>query len=125
ATGTKTLREMAKLMNEWGIKQRFHNKEMIIRSQALSRTFRNKYYIGILTSERYPEEVRGQHLPMVTEALFYHVQAVLDGRNTNINVPLARRNKDNKEFPLRRILLCDTCLKPVTGGWSKGKRARY
>ena len=125
ATGTKTLREMAELMNKWGIKQRFHNKEMVIQPQTLSRIFHNKYYIGILTSGKYPEEVRGQHLPMVTEALFYRVQAVLDGRNTNINVPLARRNKDNSEFPLRRILICDKCLKPVTGGWSKGKYARY
>ncbi|HUD44502.1 MAG TPA: recombinase family protein, partial [Patescibacteria group bacterium] len=125
ATGTKTLREMATLMNKWGIKQRFHNKEMMIQPQTLSRIFRNKYYIGILTSSKYPEEVRGQHLPMVTEALFYRVQAVIDGRNTNINVPLARRNKDNSEFPLRRILLCDKCSKPVTGGWSKGKYARY
>jgi len=87
--------------------------------------FRNKYYIGILTSERYPEEVRGQHLAMVSESLFYRVQAFIDGRNTNIHVPIARRNKDNPEFPLRRIVRCGNCGNPVTGGWSKGKSERY
>lgn len=80
--------------------------------------------MGILTSERYPEEVRGQHIPMVTEALFYRVQAVIDGRNTNIHVPLAKRSRDNKEFPLRRLAKCK-CGTPLTGAWSKGKKAKY
>ena len=125
STGSKTLNEMANLLNDWGVKQRFAGKEKIVRPQALSRMFRNKFYIGILTSGKYPEEVRGQHLPMVTESVFYRVQAAIDGRNTNINVPIVRRNVDNKDFPLRKILICGNCNKPVTGGWSKGKLARY
>ena len=125
STGTKTLREMAMIMNEWGITQHFHGKEHIIRPQAIGVMFRNKFYIGLLTSERYPEEVRGQHLPMVSEALFYRLQAILDGRNTNINVPIARRNKDNKEFPLRRLVKCHICGTALTAGWSKGKSKRY
>ena len=125
ATGTKTLKEMATLMNEWGLRQQFHCKEHIVRPQAIGRMFRNKYYIGILTSASYPDEIRGQHLPMISEALFYRVQAFIDGRNTNIHVSLARRNKDNAEFPLRRIVKCERCGNPVTGGWSKGKRAKY
>lgn len=125
ATGTKTLKEMANLMNEWGVRQRFAGKEHTIRPQALSRMFRNKYSIGILSSDKYPEEVRGQHLVMISEALFYRVQAAIDGRNTNSKVSVARRNKDNTEFPLRRILICSQCQKAVTASWSKGKRARY
>ncbi len=125
ATGAKTLQEMANLLNDWGVKHRYNGKEHIVRPQALSRMFRNCYYIGYLSSEKYPEKIKGQHLPMVSETTFYRVQAAIDGRNTNINVPIARRNKDNKEFPLRRILVCGVCKKPVTGGWSKGKLARY
>jgi DNA invertase Pin-like site-specific DNA recombinase len=124
-TGTKSLREMAEIMNDWGLRQKFHGKEHVMRQQAIGRMFRNKYYIGILTSERYPEEVRGQHLPMVTEAVFYRIQAVLDGRNTNINVPISRRNRDNVEFPLRRIVKCIHCGNPMTGGWCKGKSTKY
>jgi site-specific DNA recombinase len=124
-TGTKSLGEMANLMNEWGIRQHFHGKEHIVRKQAIGRMFRNKYYIGILTSKKYPDEVKGQHLPMVTEALFYRIQAIVDGRNTNINVPISKRNRDNPEFPLRRIVKCSRCGNPMTGGWSKGKSARY
>lgn len=124
-TGTKTLKEMATLMNDWGLRQKFHGKEHMVRPQAISRMFRNKYYIGILTSASYPEEVRGQHLSMVSEALFYRVQSFIDGRNTNIHVPVSRRNKDNIEFPLRRLVICGVCKQPLTGGWSKGKKARY
>ncbi len=80
--------------------------------------------MGLLTSQRYPEEVRGQHIPMVSEALFYRVQAVIDGRNTNINVSLAKRSRDNIEFPLRRLVKCK-CGTALTGAWSKGKRAKY
>lgn len=125
ATGTKTLKEMAALMNEWGVRQWIRGKENIIIPQSLSRMFRNKYYIGILTSAKYPDEVRGQHLAMVSEALFYRVQAVIDGRNTNVHLTVARRNKDNTEFPLRRLVRCGKCGNHVTGGWSKGKRKRY
>src|SRR3989344_18588 len=125
STGTKTLQEMAELMNEWGVTQRYKGKKNIVRKQALSVMFRNKYYIGILTSERYPEEVRGQHVAMVTEEMFYRVQAVIDGRNTNVHVPISRRNKDNIEFPLRRLVICGVCKQPLTGGWSKGRHARY
>ena len=125
STGTKSLQEMAALMNEWGVRQHFHGKEHIVRKQAIGRMFRNKYYIGILTSQKYPDEIRGQHQAMVTDAMFYRIQAILDGRNTNINVPIARRNRDNPEFPLRRIVKCGYCDTPMTGGWSKGKKARY
>lgn len=124
ATGTKTLSEMANIMNEWGLRQSFKGKEYLLQPQAISRMFQNKFYIGILTSKRYPEEVRGQHIPMVSDAIFYRVQAAIDGRNTNIKAALPKRLKDNPEFPLRGIARC-TCGNALTGAWSKGEFARY
>lgn len=112
-------------MNEWGLRQMFKGKSYPLRPQNLSRIFKNKFYMGILTSNRYPEEVKGQHIPMISETLFYRVQAVIDGRNNSIHVPLVRKNRDNPEFPLRRIVKCANCGTPLTGGWSKGKKARY
>ncbi len=125
ATGTKTLSEMADIMNEWGLRQLFKKKAYLLRPQNLSRIFKNKFYMGILTSERYPEEIKGQHLPMISEAIFYRVQAALDGRNTNIHVPIVRKNRDNSEFPLRRLVTCQNCGTPLTGAWSKGKKSKY
>src|SRR3989344_7230707 len=50
ATGTKSLKEMSKIMKDWGLNYRH---------QTLQRIFRNKFYMGLLTSEKYPEEITG------------------------------------------------------------------
>ncbi|MGH9857206.1 MAG: recombinase family protein, partial [Acidobacteriota bacterium] len=96
-----------------------------IRPQTLSGVFRNKFYAGKLVSERYGQEVQGQHAPMVTEETFYRVQAILDGRNRNAAPALARRSLDSPDFPLRRIINCARCGHPFTGAKSKGKRKLY
>lgn len=120
ATGSKTLREIANIMNYWGLREkRFKGQTYLLRSQSVSRLFKNKFYMGILTSARYPEEVIGQHIPMITKEQFYRVQATVDGRNTNITAPLAKKNKDNTDFPLRRVVGCGKCGMAMTGAWSK------
>ena len=126
ATGSKTLREIANIMNYWGIREkRFKGQAYPLRSQSVSRLFRNKFYMGILTSATYPEEVMGQHVPMVTKEQFYRVQAIIDGRNTNITAPLNKKNKDNTDFPLRRIVSCGKCGMAMTGAWSKHHSYAY
>lgn len=125
ATGTKTLREMANYLNEQKIKKCYRGKVHLIRQQTVNRIFRNKFYVGKVVSNTYGLEVQGQHSPMINEEQFYRVQAILDGRNTNITVALARRNSDNPEFPLRRIVKCKNCGTSFTAAWSKGKLKRY
>lgn len=125
ATGKQSLTEMAKIMNNWGLRQTIKGKEYLLRPQTVSRLFKNKFYMGLLTSACYPDEVKGQHVPMISEAQYYKVQAIIDGRNTNIKIPLVRRNRDNLDFPLRRIVKCGQCGTPFTGAWSKGKRSKH
>lgn len=124
ATGTKSLSEMAKILNEWGLRWRSNHKEYLIRPQTINKIFRSKFYMGILTSKTYKEEVKGQHVPMITEQMFYKVQAILDGRNVN-QIALAKRNHNNPDFPLRRIAKCGRCGMGLTGGWSQGKTKKY
>lgn len=45
-------------------------------------------------------------------------------KNTNVSKPLAKKNRDNPDFPLRRIVKCK-CGTSLTGAWSKGKRVSY
>lgn len=124
ATGTKTLREMAIIMQSWGLREKHGKRTYDMKAQGVCKIFRNKFYAGYLTSRVYTEEVKGQHVPMVTEEQFYKVQAILDGRNIN-KVALATRNHEHPDFPLRRIIRCSICGKGLTGGWSKGRYARY
>lgn len=120
AMGTKSSRDMANIMNEWGLKEVRRNKEYKLRSQTVCRIFRLKFYAGYLTSSRYSEEVKGKHVPMITEEQYYKVQAILDGRNPN-KVALAKRTFENTDFPLRRIVKCGKCGYGLTGYWSTGK----
>ncbi len=124
ATGTKSLSEMAKIMNEWGLRKVVAGREYFVRAQTADRLFRCKFYAGILVSARYTEEVKGQHEAMITEEQFYKVQAIIDGRN-RIGMTIGKRLKDNPDFPLRRTIKCGKCLGSLSGGWSKGRTKRY
>lgn len=125
ATGTKSLRELVKILGERGIKGGKNGKAGKLYPQMLNKIFRNKFYAGKIISKKYGQEVIGQHPPMITEEQFYLVQAVLDDRNTNITSPISRRNVDNPDFPLRRLVKCKKCGRALTGAWSKGKLKRY
>ncbi len=124
ATGAKSLAEMAKIMNEWGLRKVVSGKEYKLRQQTVDRMFRSKFYIGLLTSRRYPEEPKGQHIAMVTEEQFYKVQAIIDGRN-RCGMTIGKRVKDHPDFPLRRVIKCSKCGGVLSGGWSKGRSKKY
>ncbi|MBZ0317853.1 MAG: recombinase family protein [Anaerolineae bacterium] len=123
ATGTKSLSDIAKVMNEWGLKETHGKRKYKIRSQTAGRIFRLKFYAGKLVSPTYPEEVIGQHIPMISEEQFYKVQAIIDGRNPN-KIALAKRTFENEDFPLRRIVRCSKCGVGLTGAWSRGKMGK-
>jgi site-specific DNA recombinase len=123
ATGTKTLREIGDFLFERGVKQKKKGGKLL--PQTLHRIFRNKFYTGKVVSKKYCMEVPGQHPPMITEELFYTVQAILEGRNTNLKPSLTKRSRDNAEFPLRRLVKCSACGSSYSGAWSKGKRSKY
>ncbi len=124
ATGKKSLQEIANVMNEWGLKEVHGKRAYKLRSQTTQRIFRSKFYAGLITSSKYPEEVKGQHVPMITLEQFYKVQAILDGRRVN-NMVLVRRSRVSTDFPLRRIVRCSICNIGLTGGWTKGRSAKY
>ncbi|CAN5131111.1 recombinase family protein [soil metagenome] len=124
ATGTKSLAEMAKIMNEWGLRKVQSGKVYKLRAQTVDRLLHHKFYMGILTSKKYKDEVKGQHIPMITEEQYYKVQAIIEGRN-RIGMTIGKRLKDNPDFPLRRTIKCGKCLGPLSGAWSKGRSKRY
>lgn len=123
-TGTKSCAEMAKIMNEWGLRKFVFGQEHKLRAQTVDRFFRHKFYMGIMTSTTHPEEVKGQHISLVTHEQFYRVQAILDGRN-RLGMSIGKRIQDNPDFPLRRVIKCSKCGGSLSGGWSKGRSKKY
>lgn len=116
-TGLYTINVMAKKLQEWGL---ITCRGKTISEQKVSELFRNKFYVGVLTSKSWGE-FKGKHEPMISEKTFYKVQAILDGKSFTA-VPKLRNNPD---FPLRNFVICGNCNRPMTGSWTKGRSKRY
>lgn len=63
-------------------------------------------------------KIQGKHEPLISEALFYKVQDVLDG-NKKGERP-GGKVLCNEHFPLRGLLTCPRCGGNLTGSGSKG-----
>ena len=117
ATGNYHIEELRHILNKKGM--------------PLSRTrfwcmLRNLAYISKIFVPAYKQEpdiiVKGLHEPLVTDALFYEVQDVLEGRKRNLPVsPFCQQ----EQLPLRGFLVCAKCGRTLTGSASKGRSARY
>lgn len=124
ATGTKNTREIAEIMNTWDLRRAKDGKEIKVTYKFVLRIFRSKFYAGILQSAKYKEEVRGQHIPMITMETYLKVQEILDGRNHK-KINIAKHEILNEDFPLRRFVRCGKCGYGFTGAWSKGRGGKY
>ncbi len=82
---------------------------------------RNPIYIRKIESPDYGVSVQGDLEPLGDEATFYRAPAVLDG----CVVVAGPRQRNNPDFPLRGIVRCETCGRPLTGSWSKGRNGHY
>ena len=75
-------------------------------------------YAGIVDVPEYGVRgKRGDFEPLISEQLFYRVQAILSGR-----VPsTAPRKRAHPDFPLRGFVRCHSCGRGLTASWSKGR----
>lgn len=120
-TGTKTIGEMVEIMRNLGLKTNFKNVPMA--KSYVAKLFKNSMYCGLITSPKYPgEEVRGSYTPMITRGLFNRVQEIVRSHRTNGS---AIRLVHNPEFPLRGLIICHKCQKPLVSGNVHGKTKIY
>lgn len=87
---------------------------------------RNPVYCGKIFIAKYKDEesrfVKGQHEPIISEALYYQAQDVLDGRKRG---QYRLKVASNATMPLRGFLICPDCGKLLTGSASKGRYKYY
>ena len=88
-----------------------------INQETAGRILTNPIYTGEIVSAGWGIAVRGDFEPLVPQALFDKVQNILSGKSP-VAVPHAR---DREDFPLRGLILCSECMKPVTASISTGK----
>ena len=88
---------------------------------------RNPVYCGKIQVTKFKDEensiVKGQHEAIISEALFYDVQDVLDGRKRKVRT--ATQITVDEMMPLRGFLICPKCGRMLTGSASKGRHNHY
>ena len=100
ATGQYTKEQLLKRARIWGLTNR---RGKPLTSQAIGMLLRNQLYAGIVDVPEYGVRAkRGDFESLISEELFYRVQAILSGR-----VPsTAPRKRAHPTFPLRGFVFC-------------------
>lgn len=117
ATGRYTKRDVLDRMVAAGFRNRAGQPPQ---PQTITNMLRNRAYIGRI-EVRGGVSMRGDFAPLVDEATFYRVQAILDGRAPTTGP----RERNHPDFPLRGFVRCHACTHPLTGSWSTGRNGRY
>lgn len=109
ATGAVGLRQLRREVRERGLRSKSGRSLSL---NCVARTLANPFYMGILHLRRTGESFQGNHIPLVSKAVFDRVQAVLHGRT----VPAFSKH----DFLYRRRLRCAGCDLHLIGEKQKG-----
>jgi site-specific DNA recombinase len=114
ATGEHTKSSALAAVTALGLRSR---KGVPLTQETIRKILVNSLYAGELFIKSWGKAVKGDYDPLVSQSVFDRVQTVLMGRSP-AQVPHVRERDD---FPLRGLILCADCLKPVTASFSTGK----
>ncbi len=78
------------------------------------------FYAGLLVNPWTGGVERGRHVPMISEDEWHRIRDLRSGKSRPV-----RRDRQNPLFPLRRVILCGSCGRRLTGGVSRGNGGRY
>ena len=106
AKGIYTFESLAKFLNDRGFASRQGNK---ITQSVLEKMLKNPLYCGII--KVWDMEYRGKFEPLISEELFY----ICQGKKKN---KVMIRLPHNQNFPLRKLVVCESCEKGITGSTS-------
>lgn len=118
ATGRFTKEQVRQRLTDLGLKTR---RGRPVPQQTFDALLRNPAYIARIEVPKFLISRRGDFEPLVTDKVFFRVQAILDGRVDTT----APRPRNDPDFPLRGYVRCETCGKPLTASWSKGRSDYY
>ena len=90
--------------------------------QTFVKLLRNPIYCGVVKSPKLNFEGMGDFKPIVSRETWDAAQRAVDDRRRGNT---KKRKWDHPDFPLRRIVRCESCGGPLTGSWSKGRNGRY
>jgi DNA invertase Pin-like site-specific DNA recombinase len=109
ASGSCNLKQLRERMAALGLRTR---RGSPLSLNGLSVMLNNSFYIGLIRLKSTKEVFLGAHEPIITTALFEHVQSILNGKT---NAKGWRH-----DFLFRRLLSCATCGRSLIGELQKG-----
>lgn len=89
---------------------------------SFHRMIENSVYYGVIYIPAFDNEpevwAKGLHTPLVSEEVWREANTVKSGKHRTKKLKYERIHP---EIPLRRLLQCPDCLKPLTGSASRGR----
>lgn len=116
--GSHTKQDVLRRMIALGLRTK---KGKPISSQTLNNILKNPLYKGWISVPKMGIDNSGNFEPIIDEATFDRVQALLSGRRSS-NTP---RQRNHPDYPLRHFVRCAHCDVPLTGSKSKGTKDYY
>ncbi len=113
STGIWTEEELRKQVTARGLKTPLGGE---ITAQLMHKFLSSKFYMGVI--EYAGKEFRGTHEALISEETFYKNQKLLRHYTKGQYIANARHDA---EFPLRNMIICSYCGRPLTAMYSVGK----
>lgn len=89
---------------------------------TMSRIFKNPFYCGLIAHGMLDGKIiEGIHPAIISKVDFLRINSIMQKRG-QLGVP---HTKENLNLPLKAILKCDCCQKPLTGYLVKKKNLYY
>jgi site-specific DNA recombinase len=115
----KSTTELAILAKQWGLTNR---KGVNVSRQSIDHIFANEFYAGILKNPFTGKKSKGRHEPMISQEEFNQIQLIRKGMTPTM---LAKRLKNNPDFPLTRDIKCAVCGVGLSGSHPRGNGGIY
>jgi site-specific DNA recombinase len=118
ATGRFPKEEVLDEITRLGLRTR---KGLTLNPQSFGRMLTNRLYAGLIHVPEFGVSRRGDFEPLVSEETFNRVQAIVE-RRIQVTGP---RQRTRPDFPLKGLVRCEACGRPLTASWSKGRNGYY
>ena len=113
-----TQEEVRQCLHEEFSKAGLPNRPAMSSTQEI---LKNPLYAGFIEYDRWKIPfAKAKHDGFISLETFNIVQDRLQGRTKQW-----KRTDYSSDFPLRTHVLCDSCGKPMTASWNKGRKERY
>ena len=110
AKGIHTFASLAEFLNVRGFVTRTGHDST---ATLVEKMIKNPIYAGII--KVWDMEIKGSFEPIISEQLYYQC----NGNRKRQNIP---RLAKNPHFPLRKLVVCRSCSRPITGSTSTGHK---